>query len=182
MVTAFETWKGHRFKSCTAHFARRLIMLERQIEDILKRKGVTPRPLTNEEIMQRVAERMEKVLPSVMEKIVDSIIDEELATLGRSQTCRYWHKTKGCSKGLDACRVDCDGYQPCRWWQQRPGVKATYAAEGLLIGMCVFAGISAFLSPELLLPVVCLWLVLVIISRLHIMYLHKFLRRFGIGR
>lgn len=156
-------------------------MLDRQIEEILKRKGIIPRPLTNEELMHRVGQRMEKVLPSVMEKILDSIVDEELATLGRSQRCRYWHK-KGCSKGLDACRISCDGYQPCRWWQQSLGVKATYAGEGFLILVCVFAGISAFFSPGLLFPAVCLWLVLVIISRLHIMYLYKFMRRLGIGR
>lgn len=161
-------------------------MLDRQIEDILKRKGITPRPLTHEEMIQRLGQKIETVMPKIIEGIIDrlfdSIIDEELAKLGRSQRCRYWHKTKGCSKGMEACTMDCDGYQPCRWWQQRPGVKATYALEGFLIGMCVFAGISAFFSPGLLFPVVCLWLVLVIISRLHIMYLHKFLRRLGIGR
>jgi len=155
-------------------------MMENQIEEILRRKGVTPRRLSEQEFIEKLGQRMVKILPVVTEQIMDSIIDEELIRLGRSQGCRYWKTKRGCAKGWDDPNcVDCDAYQPRRWWQQAPGAKFNYAAEGFIIGVCVFAGIIAFLSPQLVLPVVCLWLVTVIVSRIQILYLHRLLRRMG---
>ena len=151
-------------------------MLERQIEEILKKRGVSPRALSDEELMQKLGEKMKKVLPLVIDRVMDGIIGEELAKLGRAKRCRYWHK-QACTKGIDTCRMDCDAYQPCRWWQQTPGIKAAYATEGFIIGMAVMVGIIAFVSPPLLEPVLYLWLVLVIMSRIHIVYQRRFIRR-----
>lgn len=142
-----------------------------QVEEILKRKGVSPRALTSEQLMQKVAQRLDIALPRLMDRLMDVVVDEELARLGRSQVCRYWHK--GCTKGIATCRLDCDAYQQRRWWQQRPQFTRS-ALEYLIIGICVGAGIAAFFYPEVLLPVLYLWLVTVIISRIQIIYLQKF--------
>lgn len=157
--------------------------MERQIEEILRRKGISPKVPTDEELTQKIAERVDKLFPKFVATVVGNIVDEELARVGRSKRCRYWGKGgKGCSKGIATCRIDCDSYKPCPWWQQMPytGMNSkfiTYAMEGLCIGACVGAGIIAFLSPSLLRPVVYLWLVVVIVSRMQIMYQWRILRR-----
>lgn len=147
--------------------------LERQIDEILRRKGIRLKVPTDEEIMQKIAERVGKLFPEFVSRVGGNIINEELARLGQSKRCRYLSK-KGCSKG-NTC-LDCDSYKPCPWWQQVPGINFTYAVEGFLIGMCISIGIIAFLFPPLLRPVLYLWLVVVIISRIQIMYQRRILR------
>lgn len=150
--------------------------MEEQIEEILKKKGIKPGPLSQEEFMEKMAQRLEKVMPVVIERISGSIIAEELASLGRSEACRYWHKTKGCLKGIKECYVNCEAYQPIRWWQQKPGIKAAYAMEALIIGFCVFVGVLYFFAPKLIFPIVCIWLLTVIASRIQIIVQRKTLR------
>lgn len=147
-----------------------------QIEEILKRKGVSPRAASDEELMRKLGEKLETAMPQFVDRLMGGVIAEELGKLGRSQVCRYWRK-QDCSKGIGPCRMDCDAYQPCQWWHKRPGIKFTYAIEYLIIGICVLLGITIFRYPEAIGPVLYVWLGVAIISRIQIIYQRRVLRR-----
>lgn len=145
------------------------------IEKILKKKGEGIRAATSEELVQKMVGRLEKELPRIVRKLQYAVVEEELARLGRSQPCRYFRK-QSCTKGILICSMDCGAYRPLPWWRQRPGIKLFYTLEGWVIGLCTLTFITALPSAGELLPLLCGYFAIIIISIILVCYQMRFIR------
>ena len=154
--------------------------IERQIEKILEEKGVAPPGMTPEQFMQKFSRRFFEAIPAVLEKTADQIAKqifaEDLERLGRREPCRFWKHGKPGRRCIQApdCR-ECPSYQPRsrRWrWVRWPEFW-----EPVLIGLVLLSFVAAMFAEEIRVYVLCVWFGVVVMSRLHIWWMYRKLRK-----
>lgn len=92
--------------------------LKEEIEQILKNKGVEARG-TLERLADRVLERLDQELPSVISDIITRVVGEvvfgELKEAGRLAPCKHFQPSERCKLGkvfnLGTC-LECEDYEP----------------------------------------------------------------------
>lgn len=157
--------------------------IQRQVEDILASKGVPPPTMTQEQFAEKVSikltEKMPLVLQRTVSQIAKEIVTEEMNRIGRGETCRYINEKsrKYCNNPPD-CH-ECPNYKPGPRWQQwlaqlgrRPEL-----FEPLILGAAAVGFVAAIFAEEIRAFTLGLWFGFVLISRLHIFWLTRRLRR-----
>lgn len=156
--------------------------IERQVEDILKSKGIKPREMTDQEFGNEVFRRLHNEIPmataATIEKVANEIMTEEMERIGRGVPCRYIDNRKKCD--VYKC-YDCPNYRPISKIRQNP-YKYLIWGEILTISIAVFILVSGLVAPEIRTLSLITWFTILLISRLQIMWMYGLLRRAGVGR
>lgn len=164
--------------------------IQHQVEDILKSKGVPPPTMTQEQFAEKVFNEFGKRIPLVLQRTVSQIVKEitweEMNRIGRGEPCRYISETPGkhCNNPPDC--YECPNYKPGPRWQRRllRLVRRPELLEPLLLGVISISFIAAISFKEIRMITLGLWFGLVLISRFHIFWLTRRLRkwweRFGV--
>lgn len=157
--------------------------IQREIELILERKGVPPPGMTREQFFEEFTKRFEGAFPHVLEKMAEQIGNgieiEELNRIGRSEPCRYHEEKseKHCTKPPN-CH-DCPNYRPSPRWQRwlLRLIRKPEFFEPLLVGVVAVSFAAAIFAEEIRVFTLGFWFVIVLISRLHICYLYRQVRK-----
>lgn len=157
--------------------------IQREIELILERKGVPPPGMTGDQFFEEFNKRFLGAFPQILEKaatqIGRGIIIEEMKRIGRSEPCRYHEEKseKHCTKPPN-CH-DCPNYRPSPRWQRwlLRLIRRPEFFEPLLVGVVAVSFAAAIFAEEIRVFTLGFWFVIVLISRLHICYLYRQVRK-----
>lgn len=139
--------------------------IQQQIEELLKKKGVAPPHMTEQEFMLEFSQRFDRELGPLLnktaERITRDIVSDENARTGRSSVCRYAKEPLGqhCQPSIGC--FDCPNYKPMPGWRRwlRAQINLEVISFIFLAGW-VFIGV---INPELRLStVIGLFFILVI--------------------
>ena len=158
--------------------------IQREVEKILEEKGVTPPGMTEGQFMEKLINRLIKEIPLVMEKtvsgIVKEIMTEELEKIGRSEPCRFW-RPRECRKfKKQSDCLECPHYKTVSRWSH--WIRLPEFWEPVLIGLVLLSFVAAMFAEEIRVYALCFWFVMVMISRLHIWWMWRKLRKSKIIR
>lgn len=154
--------------------------IEREVEKILEKKGVAPPGMTQEQFMQKLNQRFLEAIPVTLQETADQIIEqillEDMKRIGRSEPCKFWkpgNPGRRCIQPPDC--LECPNYKPRnrRWhWARRPEFW-----EVVIIGTALVGLVAATFAEEIRVPILCFWFGLVVVSRLHICWMLRKLRK-----
>lgn len=162
--------------------------IQREIELILESKGVPPPGMTGEQFFEEFTKRFWGVAPHVLEKtakqIGNGIVIEEMNRIGRSEPCKYSREKSGkhCTKPPN-CH-DCPNYRPrarCQRWLLRLAQRPEFF-EPLFVVVAAFSFAAAIFVEEIRAPTLGFWFGIFLISRMHIFWLTRRLRRLLAGQ
>lgn len=154
--------------------------IEQDIEEILKKKGIAPPGMTEEQFVEKFYNRLVEMIPLMLEKtaikIIDEIMDEEMKRIGRDEPCRFWRRGRGCisPEKPPNCR-DCTSYKPRSRWRRL--VRLPEFWEAAVIGAALASFVAVMFAGEISIFVLCFWFGLVVISRLHNYWIYRQLRK-----
>jgi hypothetical protein len=152
-----------------------------EIEELLKRQGVAPPLMTDEEFMEKFDERFKSELPRVIERLANHIVRiigrEEMERIGRGVPCRYARdpKERHCTKPPDC--YECPNYRPISRWRQWFLARTRKQWEYVIISWATISLILALIFPVSGF-VLGTWFVIVVFSRLHNFGLYKIIEAY----
>lgn len=164
--------------------------IQRQVEDILKSKGISPPTMTQEQFAEKVFTKFQEKMPLVLQRIASQtgkeIMLEEMKRIGRGEPCRYINEKSGKHCNDPPGCYECPNYKPGpRWrrWLLRLLRRPEYS-ETLVVGAAAGIFATAIFVPEIRIPTLFFWFGMFLISRLHIFWLTrqlpKWRERFGV--
>lgn len=148
-----------------------------ELEELLKQQGVTPPHMTDEEVLEKFAERFTQEIPRVIQRLAGHIVHtigwEEMVRIGRAVPCRYSTdpKERHCTKPPDC--FECHNYRPIPRWRQWLRTRTRKELEIFVIGWACVSLIGAILFPPVSGFVLGSWFAIVVLSRLHNYSLYK---------
>jgi len=155
--------------------------IQQQVEELLKKKGVAPPHMNQGQFFEELSRRLEQELPETLQATVQRISREiaydEMARVGRSVACRYAgdRSEKRCNKPSDC--LTCPNYKPIpRWRRWLTAPKNLKYLEILVIAAATITFILALLFPPIGVGILCIWFVIVVISRAQTYVTYKLLQ------
>ena len=154
--------------------------MEQEVEEILKKKGIAPPGMTQEQFVKKFYERLLETIPLILQKtaveIIDDIIAEEMKRIGRDKPCKFWRSGRKCiiTERPPDCQ-DCTKYKPrSRWWRL---VCMPELWEVGVIGAALASLVTAIFVKEISIYVLFFWFGIVLASRLHNYWLYRKFRK-----
>lgn len=147
--------------------------IDKQVEEILKKKGLRPEGMSAEEFDAEVFKRLDLQMPEIIaygvEGVVNEVVDEEMKRLGREKLCRHFQtKSKKC-EGQTSC-ILCPNYRGVSRFRQDP-IRYVLYAEALVFLLVVLTFVGDSLLPEIGKVTLTFWFLMVIFSRLEVFWL-----------
>jgi hypothetical protein len=161
---------------------RRMDNIEGQIEAILKSKGIRPSGMTEDEFEKAVFDRVYEEIPlaitSTIEKATNAVLEQEMRKVGRLVACRYAadRNRKKCPEERDC--LSCPQYRPISRFRQNP-FRYLFVAEIIVFFMSFSFLLSSILASELRFTSLITWYVIVLISRMQIIWQYTVMRSLG---
>jgi len=154
--------------------------IEREVEKILKEKGVAPPGMTPEQFIEKLSNRLIEAVPLVLEQTIvrlsKEIMIEELERIGRREPCRFFRPGRRCAISQKAADCpECPHYKPVSRWSH--WIRWPEFWEPVLIGMALVSLVAAVFAEEIRVYTLCFWFGLVVVSRLHIWWMWRKLRK-----
>lgn len=174
----------------------------KEVEDLVKKKGFNTEGMTGEEMTETFKEATKRIFPHLIDetnyRVVREILEKDMKTAGRNKICRFHiqYPAKQCRENSETYDLEyevnlnmghkyhgfrcslCPNYRPLTWWQNLLTSPNIWIIAELTVILIVGLSVTMYLlSPELRTGAIVAWFLLILVTRIHNIILRRQMKK-----